>query len=149
MNKESPGQSLIEVIIALAVAGLLAVGLVKVGTTAVKSSRFSKEQTQMTNLAQEKIAAIINYKNKDPQNFWTVSYYPAGFDNPDYQSDKGCCLLTTITPVSLPTETPDFANSRMVQINVKIFWEKKAGLGTQCNSLDFSHSLNFDTYVTN
>lgn len=148
VNKKGNGQSLMEVIIALAVASLVAVGLVRVGATAVKSGRFSRDQSRMVNFAQGKIATIVDYKNTNPDAFWTVSYYPPNFDTVDYNEAEGYCVMTSVTPVVLPPETPNFAEAKMVQINVKIFWDEK-GAGTQCDGKDFNHSLNFDTYVTN
>ena len=141
------GQGLWEVIIALAIAGLVAVGLVRATSTSIKSSRFSADQSQLTALAQQKIAQIVDHKNKNYNSFWGGQYFPAGFVNPD-SSTEGSCLLITVTPGELPTTTPGYAEAKMVQINVKVFWDEK-GSGTQCNSLDFNHSLNFDTYVTN
>lgn len=141
------GQGLWEVIIALAIAGLVAIGLVRATSTSIKSSRFSADQSQLTALAQQKIALIVDHKNKNYNSFWGGQYFPDGFVNPD-STTEGSCLLTTVTPGQLPTTTPDYAEAKMVQINVKVFWDEK-GAGAQCNGLDFNHSLNFDTYVTN
>ena len=148
------GQGLWEVIIALAIAGLVAVGLVRATSTSIKSSRFSADQSQLTALAQQKIASIVDYKNKNYQTFWSgSSYFPDGLPGNTRQEPSAAgdyCLFTIITDVSgqLLTTTPGYTEAKMVQINVKVFWDEK-GAGAQCNGLDFNHSLNFDTYVTN
>ena len=150
LDNSQKGQSLIEIIVALALASLVAVGLVRVTTTSIKGSRYSSDQSRMTALAQKQIAKIVDHENQDT-SFWNggASYYPSGFLQQDYNSE-GYCLYTTVTDVSseLPTETPDYANAKMAKINVKAFWDEK-GAGSQCASKNYNYSLNFDTYVTN
>ena len=145
-GKFQEGQSLIEVIIALAIASLVAVGLVRATTVSIKGSRYSIDQSKVTARAQKKIADIIDYKNSHPTEFWGGSYHPPD----EYVDSEGYCLHSAITDVSgnLPTTTPDHANAKMAQINVKVFWDEK-GTGTQCAGKDYNHSLSFDTYVTN
>lgn len=141
------GQLLLEVIIALVVMSMVAAGLIRVSTEAVKDARFAGEQSKAKSLAQKKISEIIDYENKSPEDFWGGAYTPPGFVNPEY-SAEGYCLLTQVAQASLPTDTPDYENAKMAQINVLVFWEEE-GVGSQCNEKDFNHSLNFDTYVTN
>lgn len=147
-NKSEKGQSLIEIIVALALASLVALGLVKITTTSVKGSRYSSDQSKMTALAQKKVAVIVDYENQST-TFWNggTSYYPAGFSRQDYSTD-GYCLYTTVTDVTASQGL--LAPSKMAQINVKVFWDEKTGSGTaQCDGRWFTYSLNFDTYVTN
>ena len=150
LGKSEKGQSLIEIIVALALASLVAVGLVRVTTVSIKGSRYSSDQSKITALAQRQIARIVDHENKDT-SFWNggVNYYPAGFDQQD-DSLEGYCLYTTVTDVSvaLPTTTPDYGKAKMAKINVKVFWDEKAGTA-QCAGKNYSHSLSFDTYVTN
>lgn len=149
MKENSKGQSLWEVVIALGLASIVAVGLVKVSTTSVKSSRYSADQSAITALAQKKIAQIVEHKNKNPNLFWAGQYYPTGFVNPDFGT-TGYCLLTRVSDSSsdLPTAPPGLPVAKMFLINVKVYWDE-IGLGTQCNNKNFIHVLNFDTYVTN
>lgn len=145
-SKSEKGQSLIEIIVALALASLVAIGLVRVTTTSVKGSRYSSDQSKMTALAQKKIAVIVDHENQST-SFWNggISYYPAGFSRQDYSTD-GYCLYTTVTDETAQLVLP--APAKMAKINVKVFWDEK-GAGTQCNGLNFNYSLSFDTYVTN
>jgi len=146
LDKSEKGQSLIEIIVALALASLVAVGLVRVTTTSIKGSRYSSDQSRMTALAQKQIAEIIDYKNAHPDVFWDWGYNPLDEEN----ASEGYCLDPSVTNVSslLPTETPDYANAEMAKITVKVFWDEK-GAGIQCASKNYNYSLNFDTYVTN
>ena len=143
-SKSEKGQSLIEIIVALALASLVAVGLVRVTTTSIKSSRYSSDQSRMTALAQKKIAEIIDYKNAHPTGFWT--YIPLE----EYVALEGYCLHPSITDVSDQLHpTPPDPDAKMALINVKVFWDEKAGVGTQCANKNYNYSLSFDTYVTN
>lgn len=145
VNKRESGQSLVEIIVALALASLVALGLVKITTTSVKGSRYSSDQSKMTALAQKQIAKIVDHENQDTR-FWEggTHYYPAGFPQEEYSTD-GYCLHTTVTD-----ETAQLvpATGKMAKINVKVFWDEK-GVGTQCWGLNYTYSLSFDTYVTN
>ena len=150
LDKSEKGQSLIEIIVALALASLVAVGLVRVTTTSIKGSRYSSDQSKITALAQKQIAKIVDHENQST-SFWNggASYYPAGFDQQDYNSE-GYCLYTTVTDVSDQLHpTPPDPEAKMAKISVKAFWDEKAGVGTQCFSKNYNYSLSFDTYVTN
>ena len=143
LGKSEKGQSLIEIIVALALASLVAVGLVRVTTTSIKGSRYSSDQSKITALAQKKIAEIIDYKNANPIGFWT--YIPLE----EYIASDGYCLHPAITDVSDQLHpTPPDPEAKMALINVKVFWDEK-GAGIQCASKNYNYSLNFDTYVTN
>ena len=144
-NKSEKGQSLIEIIVALAIASLVAVGLVRVTTTSIKGSRYSSDQSKITARAQKKIAEIIDYKNAHPDVFWGWTY-----TLPDEEvSSEGYCLDSTITNVSDQLHpTPPDPDAQMALINVKVFWDEK-GAGTQCAGKKYNYSLSFDTYVTN
>jgi len=65
LDKSEKGQSLIEIIVALALASLVAVGLVRVTTVSIKGSRYSSDQSKITALAQRQIARIVDHENKD------------------------------------------------------------------------------------
>lgn len=145
MNQK--GQSLWEVIIALAIVGLVITGLAKAITMAVKGSRFSASQSSATVMTQKKIAELIDKKNKDWISFWAMTSLGISTDT----SNEGYCLLTLVTDVTadnLPTETPNWTSAKMAKISVDVFWDEK-GSGNDCNSKSYSHKLHFDTYATN
>jgi Tfp pilus assembly protein PilV len=154
MNEKScQGQSLWEVIIALSIAGLIALGLVRATSSSVKSTRFSSDQSLMTARAQERMAQIINYKNQEPKKFWETEYFqlPPGIgENGDYFPEDDYCLLTRFTDLTstLPAGTPNLAAAKMLKISVTIFWDR-AGSGSQCENYSFNHQLMFETNVTN
>jgi Tfp pilus assembly protein PilV len=141
------------VIIALSIAGLIALGLVRATSSSVKSTRFSSDQSLMTARAQERIAQIINYKNQNPKEFWEINYSqlpPWILESGDYFPEDDYCLLTRFTDLTgtLPAGTPNLATAKMLEISVTIFWDR-AGGGSQCDNRSFNHQLKFETNVAN
>jgi len=138
------GQSLWEVVIAVAITALVALGLVRTGTYSVKSSKFASDQSRFTALAQESLVQAVDQRTTDPVSFWS-SFGAVVTDNPA----EGYCLKrkTEDKTGDLPGDVQ--ANGgKMALISVDIFWDEK-GSGSQCASKDFSHNLQLDTYVTN
>jgi len=145
------GQSLWEVIIALSIAGLIALGLVRATGSSVKSSRFSSDQSKMTALAQEKISQIVNHKNKNYAGFWEGDYFPDGFVPTDLVPEEDYCLRTKVelAPVEdWPAGYTPKPDDQMVKITVDVFWESKIA-DPECKEDDFSHKLKFETTLTN
>lgn len=149
--KNSVGQSLWEVIIALSIAGLIALGLVRATSSSVKSTRFSSEQSRLTALAQEKIAQIVNQKNRYYNDFWKGDYFPDDFIPIELVPEEDYCLLTKVVSASAddwPAGYTPKADDEMVKITVDVFWERKSS-SPECKENDFNHKLHFATNVTN
>ena len=154
MKIKNRGQSIIEVIVALAITGLIAIGIVKVTSTSVKSSRYSTDETKATQIAEKIIAENRNESESDPDNFWLrvntgIGIIPADIDS------QFCPLVVLLNNKSdLPTDMPDFANANMAQITVYVFWDLKDSGSASCSSLgngnaNYSHKIQLDSYVTN
>jgi len=144
LKHKNSGQSLIEVMIALLLVSLVALGLVKATTAGLQGTSFSKDQSKAVSLAQKRISEIIEMKNQD-QNFF--SNLPVFADN--ISDETKFCFRTTVTEAlgELPPETPDFPNAKAAKINVDVFWDE-TGVGNQCDSKDYKHTQHFETYVT-
>lgn len=142
LKQKENGQSLWEVIIALAIAALIAVGLVRITSSAIKGTRYSSDQNQVTALAQKTIAEIIDQKNQNPQSFWAV------FPPPSEEMVGIYCIRKEIKDAPALV-LPD----RMAQILIDVYWDQK-GSSSDCRSVsdgkaNYQHYLHFDTYVTN
>lgn len=59
------GQSLIEVVIALAIATLVLVALANGVTTSIRNSRFAKDKSQATELAQDTLEAVRSIRDNN------------------------------------------------------------------------------------
>lgn len=151
LNFFSRGQSLFEVIIAVSIAALVALGLVRLTTSSIKNSRFSKDQSLAESLAKKKFAEVVADKNNNSTSFWNKvdnCLPPLECKYSDDEIGAEHCISTLLIPVGLPTETPNLDTSQMVQIRVNIFFNPK-GADTSCKSTNYDHQLSFDTYVTN
>ena len=154
-NGWTKGQSLFEVIIALAVAGLISLGLVATVTNSIKGARFSSSENQATALAQKRLSEIVNLRNTDWDTLWNIQYSPVATVVNEY------CLLTVasdVTTSELPTTTPNYSLAKMLKINVEVFWDEKTSInpcsltqrcGTGGTHDNYNHCLHFETYVTN
>lgn len=148
------GQSLWEVIIALSIAGLIALGLARMTASSLKSARFSQDQSFAETLAQKKITQIIGEKNADPTTFWqnvAVCAIPSGCEHSEEQSeDQDHCIVARIkdASASLPTTTPNYSEAKMAQIIVDVLWNRK-GSEIECIVANYEHASHYETYVTN
>lgn len=143
-KKENSGQSLVEVLIALVVVSLVALGLVKATNSGLRGSGYSKDQSEAVSLAQEKISEIIGLKNQNSDFFDSLP----SFVDETFQDGK-FCLKTTLTDTTadLPPETPDLSNAQAFTISADVFWDA-VGAGSDCNSQAYSHTQHFQTNVT-
>lgn len=151
MNKQK-GQSLWEVIIALAIASLVAVGLIRSTSTAVKTTRFSGDQTEATALAQKELSSIVDSRYSDPAVFWAKVPNPGDTHKylPDDITNAGYCIKSSLFNDynSLDPSTPNIGSAKLVKVSVDIYWAEK-GAGTDCDSKSYNHTLHFDTHVSN
>lgn len=142
MSRFSLGQSLWEVIIAIALVALVAVGLVRASSFGVRNTRFSEDQSRLTSLAQERIGQVINYINDNYHSFWAAPARPASILEDDYRAEGDYCLATSVVD---PGEVP-----QMAVITVRVFWESKNDFNPSspdCEDVYFNHSLTFETKV--
>lgn len=80
--KKEKGQSLIEVLVALAVAIVVVLALVRVTTTSVRNAAFARNQALATKYAQETIEKIRAYRDEtDWTTFINNCESPPGLSN--------------------------------------------------------------------
>lgn len=72
-QKKNLGQSIIEVIVALALIAAVVLGLVKVTITSVNNAGFARDQRAATKYAQEGIENARKSKEETPVTFWAKS----------------------------------------------------------------------------
>lgn len=115
--KTYSGISLLEVIIAMAVAVVLISGLVFSVTASIRNSQFAKSQTLATKLAQEGLEKIRGYRD---QNTWATFTTPVGSPNCGNLSTMGIAAppspFTRI--VACVDTTPSDVDKRKVTVTV-------------------------------
>ena len=70
LKNNDSGQSIIEVLIALSLVVIVAVGLIKVTTNSIKNSGFARDQRIATKYAQEGLENARKLKEEDSNAFW-------------------------------------------------------------------------------
>lgn len=143
-STKNHGQSLIEVLVALAIVAMVILGIVKASTFSVSNSLYSQDQSTASNLAQKKTAEIIALKNSFPLTFFdSLPFYPD-----DLSDDERFCLKTTLTSADdeIPSGSP--AGSRMAKIEVVVFWGEE-GEGSDCDEKQYRYQFNLETKTTN
>ena len=72
-KKSNAGQSIIEIVAALALVALVILGLVKVSVNSINNSTFARDQRAATKYAQEGIEVARQCKEENPLAFWNGS----------------------------------------------------------------------------
>lgn len=130
--KPETGQSLFEVVLALAVAALIIVAIVALATTSIRNASFSRNQSLATRYAQEAIEWLRGQRDEDWDAFTTRALTPlwclrslswtdaviGGCGSSDFISDtifKREVSFTTIDASNIDTE-------------VNVYWQDAQGL---------------------
>lgn len=104
------GQSLLEVLVALAVALLVILALVQAVTTAIKSNNFAKKKVQAASLAQEGIEKVRGLRD---QSSWANFKLSCNNYNAGTVNDPTIFTRT----ISCSEEAPD-----KIKVVVKVSW---------------------------
>lgn len=89
-NKNAPGQSLIEVVIALAVAVIIAVALVGLTVIALRNAQFAKTQNTATRLSQEGVEKTRSWRDNNWVDF-------SSRKGTTYMLDSSCQFLPSLS----------------------------------------------------
>ena len=113
MKKQEKGQSLIEVLVALALVVLVILALIAVTTISVRNATFAKNQSLATNYAQEAIEGARELRDSDKETFFT-------------NDDAPCDKTDSISPFELTREC-NLVGSDKMTILVTVTWTDAKG----------------------
>lgn len=147
------GQSLFEVVIALAVVALIIVGLVILSTDSIKNSTFSKNKTLASRYTQEAVEWLRGERDRDVSNFRSKTTTPTYcLDDLDW-SNVGICSESEVlidTPfrreVTFSTSTANNTKGEVVAIinaSVLVYWQDSQGLHQVKSVTDFTDSRQY------
>lgn len=131
------GQSLLEVLVALAVALLVILALVRATIVAIRNADFAKKQAQASSYAQEGMENIRAYRDAS----WTIFWGAADGNNHGFSGatpSSGACPSPTNPNISGTPFTrcsklekvdldPDIAGVDSVKATVTVFWIDSSG----------------------
>ena len=127
MNK---GQSLIEILVALGIASLVLLGIVKASTVSVKNANYSQNQTMATSLAQKKMAEVIKLKNLNPTSFFSSG------QTSEQEPLENYCRKTVVS-----------SNGFTATIVIDVFWGEE-GEGSDCDLKKYLYKYHLESNVT-
>jgi Tfp pilus assembly protein PilV len=134
-NAIKKGQSLIEVLIALAVMLLVIVGLVGATTVSVRNADFSAKSAQAAKFAEQGLEKIRAYRD---QSVWD-DFLIACTDTANFGLED-LSLTTGFTRKIICTQqNPLDPQNTRVDVNVTVSWQDAKG----------DHQSNLNTYFTN
>lgn len=127
MKISKTGQSLIEVLAALAVVILVILALMAIITTSIRNSTFAKNQSLASRYARESIEGARKLRDGNKEEFFAPDFLPSCNKNEtlnDFFQLQRTCDLVEI--------------NRMMKINVRVTWEDAKG----------EHRSELNTYLT-
>ena len=71
MKDSNKGQTLVEVVLAVAVASLVLIGLTRATIVALRNAQFAKNQALATQYAQEGMESLRKCRDQTPNDFWS------------------------------------------------------------------------------
>jgi Tfp pilus assembly protein PilV len=117
MAKNQLGQSLLEVIFAVAIVGMMLSGFVSAIVYFSKVGQVSESDSTATQLAQEKLEELRGMKKESADNFWqTMANYATATPTPENLHDG-----KFERSISVNYSQPDGTNSR-ARVDVTVSW---------------------------
>lgn len=147
MKSINRGQSLFEVVVALAISTVIITALVALATSSIRNATFSKNKTIASRYAQEATEWLRSERDKDPQAFQTkaltaawcmqaLSWDMSGHCNAGdeiFQTSFKREVAFTIDQVLVGS-----SNKTLIRTDVSVIWADAQGSHEVRNSTDFS-----------
>lgn len=141
------GQSLFEVVVALAVSTVIITALVALASNSIRNATFSKNNTVASRYAQEATEWLRSQRDNDPtvflsnaQGVWCMQ--TLSWENPQRLCDAGEEISQTPFVRNISFSTGTFVvngeNKTLITANVSVSWNDAQGAHEVRNSTDFS-----------
>lgn len=133
-TNDQSGQTLLEILLAIGVAGLVLIGLTKATTMALRNAQFARNQTLATKYAQQTMEKIRAKRDQNSWNTFKVDCTPSGlpslsgfnqsivcecYFNNDYRDD---CNLADVNKVKA-TVTVSWDSHQALLVSFLTKWE--------------------------
>lgn len=143
MNKFDSGQSLFEVVVALAITGLLIVSIVSLVSNSIRNATFSKNKSVAATYAQEATEWLRGQRDNNITTFETNALTSMWCLRTLSWDLAGGCLDSYQIPGTPFTREVTFTVSTvngktLIQADVIVFWEDSQGIHQIDNSTDFT-----------
>lgn len=121
-KNQTQGQSLLEVVFAISIIGLILGGFVSAIVYFSKTGQVAESGTKATQLAQEKIEELRAEKKDSPSSFWQNMDNNYLVNSPITEGNLGDGKYTRIT--TYQDVTPENEN-RKIMVEVEIQWQEQ------------------------
>ena len=132
MTKDEKGQSLFEVVLALAVAALIIIAIVALATISIRNANFSRNQSLTTRYAQEAIEWLRGQRDEDWDAFATRALTPLWCLKSLSWTDTiigGCGSSGFISDTIFKREISfTILDASNIDTEVKVYWQDAQGL---------------------
>lgn len=128
MKNSRSGQSLIEVVVSMAIVVVVILALVSVTTISIRNASFSRNQSLATKYAQEAIEKVREYRDKNNwQTFTAGCESPSGLTLPPplFSRTIDCHLVSLSTNCC---STPGQPSCETCQVDVSVSWTDSQGI---------------------
>jgi len=145
------GQSLYELVVAIAISALIAMAVVSVATSSIQNSTYSKNQSLASSYAQEgtewlrgqRDANIDNFLSKAPTSGNTNYYCLDTTDTTTWNNTGHCGSSEVIANTSFLRElkfttTTTVSGKTQIEADVTVSWTDAKGTHTVTNATNFS-----------
>lgn len=120
MNQEK-GQSLIEVILALAVALLVIVALVRLTVTSIRNAQFAKNKARATQYAQESMEEARRLRDEEGGAFFVDGYCDVSDEDLGlFTRNRDCNLNGNVMEITVTVEWSESGESREVELKTNL-----------------------------
>lgn len=144
VKKNISGQSLFEVVVALAIAGVVLVSIVALTTSSIRNSTFSKNNAQASRYSQEAMEWLRGQRDNDWASFANRSFSGVNttycLSSLSWPASDGGCGSTTISGTVFVREveltTPSLSS---INATVRVSWTDSQGTHTVTNQTLFTN----------
>ena len=124
------GQSLFEVVVALAISAVIVVALVSLASSSIRNATFAKNKTLASRYAEEAIEWLRGQRDSDIDTFKSNSLSPVWcLENPSWSSPGSCSSGDEISGTIFLRELsfPDDGATEIIEANVRVYWTDAQG----------------------
>lgn len=127
-KNNSKGQTLIELVVVLAVVGMIVTGVVSIAAVSVRNARFSKDQATASRYTQEAMEWIRQERDTSWSDFYSRRDRTYCMPTLSWSQTSGCNSSQVISNTAFTRTsmlTPLDVNS--IQVDVNVSWEDARG----------------------
>lgn len=144
MKKIEAGQSLFELVVAIAISALIIVAIVSLTTNSIQNSNFSKNKALAATYAQQATEWLRGQRDSDINTFVTASQTSAwclqnlAFTIPAANPAANCTDKITGTPFSRWVTFPPDLQAGVIEADIVVSWTDSQGIHEVINATNFA-----------